>query len=143
MQERRVAATRGSAQVLSAAIVLFLWSPQTIARYSSASLSSTEVLYLAHCWIQFDFQSSAIQHLIMAQTMGIKQLIVCVTKMDLPGVLWDESAFSAVRESVGKGTRKAGYVAPEFIPISAEFGTRFLFISIMTICILLTCLTFA
>lgn len=62
------------------------------------------------------------QHILLAYTLGIRQLIVCVNKMDTTG--WDEKRYIEVRDEASKHIKKVGFKPEEtpFIPISGWMG---------------------
>jgi len=68
------------------------------------------------------------EHALLAFTLGVKQLIVCVNKMDSRSVNWSETRYQQVRTEVTPYLKKFGY-NPEkitFVPISALTGENIL-----------------
>jgi elongation factor 1-alpha len=64
------------------------------------------------------------EHALLAYTLGVKQMIVCVNKMDDKSVNWAEKRFNEIKEEVSGYLKKIGY-KPEtipFIPISGWLG---------------------
>jgi len=64
------------------------------------------------------------EHALLAFTLGVKQMIVCVNKMDDKTVNWSEDRFNEIQREVSDYLKKVGY-NPEkipFIPISGWFG---------------------
>jgi elongation factor 1-alpha len=64
------------------------------------------------------------EHALLAYTLGVKQMIVCVNKMDDKSVGWAEKRFNEIKEEVSGYLKKIGY-KPEtipFIPISGWLG---------------------
>jgi elongation factor 1-alpha len=64
------------------------------------------------------------EHLFLAQTLGVDQLIVAINKMD--AVDYDEQRFEEVQERVGKLAKGIGFDPSElpFIPVSALNGAN-------------------
>ncbi|MBC7110086.1 MAG: GTP-binding protein, partial [Archaeoglobi archaeon] len=64
------------------------------------------------------------EHVFLARTLGINQLIVAINKMD--AVNYDEKRFNEVKEDVSKLLQMVGYKPAEipFIPISAYYGVN-------------------
>jgi len=62
------------------------------------------------------------EHCLLAYTVGIKQLIVCVTKMD--SVDWSKERFDEICKEVTDFIRKVGFQSQysTFIPVSGEHG---------------------
>jgi len=64
------------------------------------------------------------EHALLAFTLGVKQMIVCINKMDDKSVNWSEKRYSEIKEEVSTYLKKVGY-NPEkipFIPISGWHG---------------------
>jgi len=64
------------------------------------------------------------EHALLAFTLGVKQMIVCVNKMDDKTVNWSEDRFNEIQREVSDYLKKVGY-QPEkipFIPISGWYG---------------------
>ncbi len=64
------------------------------------------------------------EHVFLARTLGVNQLIVAINKMDATEPPYDEKRFKEVKEEVGKLLRMVGYKVDEipFIPVSAYNG---------------------
>jgi elongation factor 1-alpha len=68
------------------------------------------------------------EHALLAYTLGVKQLIVIVNKMDDKSVSWSESRFEEIKKEVSNFIKKIGY-NPEtvpFVPISGWLGDNML-----------------
>jgi elongation factor 1-alpha len=68
------------------------------------------------------------EHALLAYTLGVKQMIVCVNKMDDKTVNWAESRFNEIKTEVSSFLKKVGY-NPEkipFVPISGWNGDNML-----------------
>jgi len=64
------------------------------------------------------------EHALLAYTLGVKQMIVLVNKMDEKSVAWAESRFNEIKNEVSSFLKKIGY-NPEkvpFVPISGWLG---------------------
>jgi len=64
------------------------------------------------------------EHVFLARTLGVTQLIVAINKMDATEPPYDEKRFKEVKEEVSKLLRMVGYKVDEipFIPVSAYNG---------------------
>jgi elongation factor 1-alpha len=64
------------------------------------------------------------EHALLAFTLGVKQMIVCVNKMDDKTTGWSEKRYNEIRDEVSKFLTKCGYKVAEipFIPISGWLG---------------------
>jgi elongation factor 1-alpha len=68
------------------------------------------------------------EHALLAFTLGVKQMIVVVNKMDDKSVNWSESRFNEIKTEVSNFLKKIGY-NPEkipFVPISGWLGDNML-----------------
>jgi len=68
------------------------------------------------------------EHALLAFTLGVKQMIVVVNKMDDKSVNWDEKRFEEIKTEVSNFLKKIGY-NPEkinFVPISGWLGDNML-----------------
>jgi bifunctional enzyme CysN/CysC len=65
-------------------------------------------------------QENSRRHGYLMSMLGIRQIAVCVNKMDLVG--YRQEAFQAVRDEYGQFLAKIGLCAMAFIPISAREG---------------------
>lgn len=56
----------------------------------------------------------------MAYTLGVKQLIVCVNKMDSPTVNYEQNRYEEIVKEVSDFLKKVGYKGENvsFVPIS-------------------------
>jgi elongation factor 1-alpha len=64
------------------------------------------------------------EHALLAFTLGVKQMIVCVNKMDEKTVNWSEERFNEIKKELTDYLKKVGY-NPEkipFVPISGWHG---------------------
>jgi elongation factor 1-alpha len=64
------------------------------------------------------------EHALLAFTMGVKQMVVCINKMDDKSVNWDQKRYDEIKKEVSDYLKKIGY-NPEkihFIPISGWHG---------------------
>jgi elongation factor 1-alpha len=74
------------------------------------------------------------EHALLAFTLGVKQMIVCINKMDDKSVNWAESRYNEIKDEVGKYLTKIGYRVEDadkkplihFIPISGWLGDNML-----------------
>lgn len=64
------------------------------------------------------------EHLLLAYTLGVKQLIVCVNKMDSDTVDYSKQRFDEIRTEMGGYLKKIGYSVDKvnFVPISGWTG---------------------
>jgi len=64
------------------------------------------------------------EHLLLAKTMGIEQMIVAVNKMDAPDVNYDQKRYEQIVSILKKFMKGLGYKVDEipFIPVSAWKG---------------------
>jgi elongation factor 1-alpha len=68
------------------------------------------------------------EHALLAYTLGVKQMIVVINKMDDKSVNWSESRYNEIKNEVGNFLKKIGY-NPEkifFVPISGWLGDNML-----------------
>jgi elongation factor 1-alpha len=68
------------------------------------------------------------EHALLAFTMGVKQMIVAINKMDDKSVNWDQGRYTEIKKEVSDFLKKIGY-NPEkipFIPISGWHGDNML-----------------
>eukprot|EP01006_Ploeotia_vitrea_P048351 TRINITY_DN67224_c2_g1_i7.p2 TRINITY_DN67224_c2_g1~~TRINITY_DN67224_c2_g1_i7.p2 ORF type:complete len:441 (-),score=218.83 TRINITY_DN67224_c2_g1_i7:510-1832(-) len=68
------------------------------------------------------------EHALLAYTLGVKQMIVCINKMDDKSVNYSESRYNEIRDEVKKFLGKCGFKAKTipFIPISGWNGDNML-----------------
>eukprot|EP00475_Leptophrys_vorax_P044802 TRINITY_DN9103_c0_g1_i3.p1 TRINITY_DN9103_c0_g1~~TRINITY_DN9103_c0_g1_i3.p1 ORF type:complete len:450 (+),score=131.27 TRINITY_DN9103_c0_g1_i3:351-1700(+) len=68
------------------------------------------------------------EHALLAFTLGVKQMIVCINKMDDKSVNYSEARYNEIKEEVSKFLKKVGYKAEKipFIPISGWNGDNML-----------------
>lgn len=64
------------------------------------------------------------EHALLAYTMGVKQMIVAVTKMDTPQVNYSQKRFNEIQEEVTDYLKQIGYDTDKipFVPISGWKG---------------------
>jgi elongation factor 1-alpha len=64
------------------------------------------------------------EHALLAFTLGVKQMIVCVNKMDDKTVNWSEERFTEIQKEVSEYLKKVGYTPEKipFVPISGWHG---------------------
>jgi elongation factor 1-alpha len=69
------------------------------------------------------------EHALLASTLGVKQMIICVNKMDDTSVAWKQERFDEIRKEVLDYLQKIGYKGYEtfqFVPISGWTGDNLL-----------------
>jgi len=67
------------------------------------------------------------EHALLAYTLGVKQIIVCINKMDDKSVNFSETRYNEIQEEVSKFLVKCGYKpGSPFIPISGWTGDNML-----------------
>jgi len=68
------------------------------------------------------------EHALLAYTLGVKQMIVLVNKMDDKSVNWSETRFTEIKNEVSNFLKKIGYKPEEipFVPISGWLGDNML-----------------
>jgi elongation factor 1-alpha len=64
------------------------------------------------------------EHALLAFTLGVKQMIVCINKMDDKSVNYGEPRYNEIKDEVAKFLEKVGYKPADipFIPISGWVG---------------------
>jgi len=64
------------------------------------------------------------EHALLAYTLGVKQMIVCINKMDSKGVDYSKNRYMEIKEELSKFLAKVGYNPKKvpFIPISGWVG---------------------
>jgi elongation factor 1-alpha len=64
------------------------------------------------------------EHALLAYTLGVKQMIVCINKMDDKTIEYKEGRYNEIKEELGKFLAKCGYNIKkvEFVPISGWVG---------------------
>jgi elongation factor 1-alpha len=64
------------------------------------------------------------EHALLAFTLGVKQMIVCVNKMDSPAVKYNQARFEEIQAEVSSYLKEVGYKVKkvQFIPISGWHG---------------------
>jgi elongation factor 1-alpha len=66
------------------------------------------------------------EHALLAFTLGVKQIIVCINKMDEKGVNWSEARYNEIKEEMNKFLAKVGFKIKDppinFVPISGWLG---------------------
>jgi len=68
------------------------------------------------------------EHALLAYTLGVKQMIVLVNKMDDKSVNWSEARFNEIKNEVSSFIKKIGYNPEQvpFVPISGFLGDNML-----------------
>jgi elongation factor 1-alpha len=68
------------------------------------------------------------EHALLAFTLGVKQMICCINKMDDKSVNYSEARYKEIKDEVSKFLAKVGYKAEKipFIPISGWNGDNML-----------------
>jgi len=66
------------------------------------------------------------EHVLLAYTLGVRQMIVCINKMDANTVNWSETRYNEIKKEVGDYLKKVGYNPDKipFIPISGFHGAN-------------------
>ena len=64
------------------------------------------------------------EHMFLARTLGVKQMIIALNKMDDTKPAYDKARFEAVKEEVNKLAKSVGYKDEQiqFVPVSAFVG---------------------
>jgi len=64
------------------------------------------------------------EHALLAYTLGVKQMIVCINKMDDKSVNYDEKRYNEIKDELSKFLTKCGYAVKDidFVPISGWVG---------------------
>ncbi|MBR9676595.1 translation elongation factor EF-1 subunit alpha [Candidatus Woesearchaeota archaeon] len=64
------------------------------------------------------------EHVFLAKTLGVNQLVVAVNKMDISGVDWSQDRFNKVKEEVSTLIKSVGYKPEEvaFVPMASLLG---------------------
>jgi len=64
------------------------------------------------------------EHALLAYTLGVKEMIVCINKMDDKTVNYDEKRYTEIKEELSKFLTKCGYKTKDmdFVPISGWVG---------------------
>jgi len=64
------------------------------------------------------------EHALLAFTLGVKQMIVCINKMDDKSVMWDQKRYNEIKDEMTKFLQKVGYKTDTipFVPISGWHG---------------------
>jgi len=76
----------------------------------------------------WDSQGQTREHALLAFTLGVKQMIVCINKMDDKSTNWSQARYDEIKDEVSKYLKKTGYKVEEipFIPISGWLGDNML-----------------
>ena len=71
------------------------------------------------------------EHALLAYTLGVKQMIVCINKMDDKSVNWDEKRYNEIKDELTKFLGTCGYKTEKmnFVPISGWCGDNMIVIS--------------
>jgi len=69
-------------------------------------------------------QEQTKEHIYLARTLGVGQMIVAINKMDRPEVNYSEARYNQIKEEVTKYLKSVGYKMEkvQFVPISAYKG---------------------
>jgi elongation factor 1-alpha len=64
------------------------------------------------------------EHALLAYTLGVKEMIVCINKMDDKTVNWAEARYTEIKDELSKFLTKCGYKTKDmdFVPISGWNG---------------------
>jgi len=64
------------------------------------------------------------EHVLLSYTLGVRQLIVCVNKMDANTVNWSQTRYNEIRKEVSEYLKKVGYNPDKvpFVPVSGWTG---------------------
>lgn len=95
--------------------------------YTIAGTSQADVAILNVAAGEGEFEARASregqtrEHALIAFTMGVKQMIVCVNKMDVRSVKWKQRRFDEIKKEVSDFLKKIGYI-PEKIPLIPVSG---------------------
>jgi len=75
-----------------------------------------------------DEQGQTREHALLAYTLGVKQMIVIVNKMDSESVQWSEERYKEIKEAVTQFLKRIGWKTDDiqFIPISGWTGDNML-----------------
>jgi len=68
------------------------------------------------------------EHALLAYTLGVKQMICCINKMDDKSVNWGEGRYTEIKTEVSSFIKKIGYNPDKvpFVPISGWLGDNML-----------------
>ena len=68
------------------------------------------------------------EHVLLAYTLGVKQMIICLNKMDDKSVNWSEERYNEIKAELSQFVKKIGYNPDNipFIPISGWLGDNML-----------------
>jgi elongation factor 1-alpha len=68
------------------------------------------------------------EHALLAYTLGVKQMIVCINKMDDKSVKYDKKRYTEIKSEVSKFLKSVGYKPKKipFVPISGWVGDNML-----------------
>merc|ERR1712087_59998 len=72
----------------------------------------------------FSSEGQTREHALLAQTMGVREMIVCMNKMDDPSVNYSQERFEEIKAELTSYLKKVGYnpAKIQFIPISGWHG---------------------
>jgi elongation factor 1-alpha len=64
------------------------------------------------------------EHVLLSYTLGVRQMVVCVNKMDGNTVNWSETRFTEIKKEVSEYLKKVGYNPDKipFVPLSGWTG---------------------
>ncbi len=76
----------------------------------------------------FSAEGTTKEHALLAFTMGVKQIVVAVNKMDDDNVNWSEDRYNEIKDEVGLYLDSIGYAKDQisFVPISGYLGDNIL-----------------
>jgi len=76
----------------------------------------------------FSAEGQTKEHLLLVFTLGVKQLIVAINKMDEKTINWSEQRYDEIKKEVGDYAKKIGFniAKTNFVPISGFNGDNML-----------------
>ena len=74
----------------------------------------------------FDRQGQTREHATLAMTLGVRQMVVVINKMDEETVQWSKERYSAIKKTIGSFLKGLGYKPDDtyFVPISGFTGAN-------------------
>jgi len=71
----------------------------------------------------YDKKGSTREHALLAKTLGVNQLVVCINKMDDKSVMWDEKRYNDIKDEMTRFLASVGYKNKiHYVPISGWLG---------------------
>jgi len=72
----------------------------------------------------FSKEGQTREHALLAYTLGVKQMIVAINKMDDKSVNWNENRYNEIKDEMGKYLKTVGYAIDKipFVPLSGFNG---------------------